>query len=1103
MLALYPSNKLEHLSYLLATLLEQQPSQVFEPQTILVESPGMQHWLNMALARERGVAMNLHYPLPVRFMWDTARRILGEERVPRQSPYRREVLVWRIDGIIQSDTFCEQQLAEPVCRYWQDKGDENQASLQRLQFSTALADVYEQYLLYRPEWIFAWENHELVTDNRSDEAWQAFIWRELVKQNPDHPAKLHAETIARLSSATNAHLLPENIVVFAINTMAPQLVDFLDALSHHTHIHLFHLNPSVNYWGDVKSNKEQAKLLRTEGLSQWQNANQENPFLGNLGQQGRDLFNLLTPLSSYEIAAFDVEPPGEADNDVQLLHALQQDILHARAAEGHFTPQSDDNSVTVVSAHTPLREVEALHDHLLRLLEANHEEGLKPADIVVMCPAIENYAPFIDAVFQRVGAPKEDANETVRIPCSIADRAPLDAEPVIAAFMELLNLPDSRFEVSRIIDYLRLPPVQRKFGISEGDLDIISHWLEQAHVHWGRDKGHKAALIGQSVSETYTWAWGLKRLLLGMVLTDTPQINDGILTVPEVEGQHTVLLGRLMQLLEQLSTFASSLDEKRTATQWHQFLDEMRQGCFEPSQEDQGSWEAIARATADLVIHCEQAGYEHQLTLAQVRGILVRIFSTPDAANHFMTGQVTFCSMMPMRSIPFKVVCILGLNDGEFPRQSSPISLDLMAVSTRKQGDRSRRLEDRYLFLEALISARHYLYLSYQGNRSKDNKPRQPSLVLSELLDVLSASYGVKEPLVRTLPLHPFSPENYWGDWVGFDPGWFRLAKGLLHQETASSPLLSPVSADSKSGVLKVDALARAFDHPLKTFANEKLSVYLEQNQPVLSDAEPFGDNALLRYKVLKEFAGSNLQGADPSIIEQHFMLSGDLPDTPLTPQLLDTWSQGARALTDKFGTHMAKPHTISVDCNGLILEAQAWQGAEGLQLMLYGGDNNKQHLMQYLTLLCFNANGNALPLDTYFLKWTKGQFNVHCRHYEPFPTDVAQHLLMEICKLYQSFLTAPVPAFIDLTVSLLEAFAKWQKSHDDGLMFSQWLLSEDGQARWQSCLASSYMKIGLNEDAYVRWFFPNGLDVSHFPSQPLCHVFEPLLLNKKDKKLK
>ncbi|MEG3768467.1 hypothetical protein, partial [Alteromonas sp. 14N.309.X.WAT.G.H12] len=208
-------------------------------------------------------------------------------------------------------------------------------------------------------------------------------------------------------------------------------------------------------------------------------------------------------------------------------------------------------------------------------------------------------------------------------------------------------------------------------------------------------------------------------------------------------------------------------------------------------------------------------------------------------------------------------------------------------------------------------------------------------------------------------------------------------------------------------------------------------------------------------------------------------------------------------ALTDQFGTHVAAPHNVRVNCHDITLEAQAWQGTSGLQLMLYGSDSNKQRLVQYLTLLCFNANDNFLPLDTYFLAWAKGKYTVRYRHIDPFPQDVAQQLLDDICQLYQSMLSAPVPAFIDLTLALLDGFEKWQKNHDDGMSFSYWLTSEDGASCWQNALKGGYMTASLNDDPYVRWFFPTGLAMSDFPAQPLANVFTPLYLNRKDKKVK
>ncbi len=1113
MLALYPSNKLEHLSYLLSSLLKHQgisdgPVSLFRPQTILVESPGMQHWLNMALAEEHTVAMNLSFPLPVRFMWDTARQILGEHRVPKQSAYRREVLVWRIDAIIRSDAFSASAEAKTVNRYWRDIDNEDEASLQRLQLATALADVYEQYLLFRPQWLFAWENGESAETGSDDEAWQASIWRMLVAEEADHPARLHADAVEALCNGEAVNTLPDNIIVFAINTMAPQLIQFLDALGRHIDIHVFHLNPSVNYWGDVKSNKEQARLLREEGLTQWQESRQDNPLLGNLGQQGRDLFNLLTPLESYEVSAFELDAPGEGDAQQSLLHALQQDIFNAIAPDGGFQYDTADTSVSVCSAHTTLREVEALHDYLLGLMQAGDDTSdvLKPSDVVVMCPAIEEYAPFIEAVFHRVGAPESHDQAPPRIPCSIADRAPLDAEPMIAAFMQLLSLPDSRFEVSQIIDYLRLEPVQRKFRLNGDDIELMSQWLHQAHVHWGRDKTHKSRLLNAEVSETFSWAWGLKRLLLGMTMADSPQFVNDLLTVPEVEGQYSVLLGKLIQLLEQLQGFAQELAHPRTAQEWHQYLEEMKQTCFEVSNDDLYSWEALSRATADLVTHCEQAGFEDTLTLLQIRTVLVKKFTTPDAANHFLTGQVTFCSMLPMRSIPFKTVCILGLNDGEFPRQSNPLSIDLMSRGPRKQGDRSRRLEDRYLFLEALISARDYLYLSYQGRRGKDNTERQPSLVLAELLALLEQGYGFTPQNIKQLPLHPFSPANFTGESPGFESGWFRLASALQNKQALTLGAFSATATPERTDNLSVDELARAFDNPLKTFANKRLGVYLEESSPLLNDEEPFEENSLLRFNSIRAFVEADFKQQDKTEIARVLQHSGDFPDTPLTPGLLDDWQQEASALFQSLGLHVVEQNVMQVESQQHIIEARAWQGGDGLQMLHYGSQNTKRSVEQYLTLLCFNANGNALPLNVHFIKREKGEAKIYKQVYQPVPAELAKRRLDMMMSAYLKILQSPVPDFADIGAGLAQKYTggpsgRQCKIPDIG--FDEWLMSARGVMAWDAVLDNgSEFRKSISEDPYSRWFFPLGIQ------QPQCDLglvldfYVPLRLGSKGEAL-
>ncbi len=789
MLALYPSNKLEHLSFLLTTLLRQQPMGVFTPETILVESPGMQHWVSMQLATEHGVAMNIDYPLPVRFMWNTARTVLGQDKVPKQSPYRREVLTWRIDNILQDGSLMSAEAFEQVNRYWQNAGSEQEQGLQRLQLATALADVYEQYLLYRPDWLFKWEaNERAVFDDM--EIWQSEIWRILVKEQPLHPARLHQMTLDALEAGhlpnDPANKLPTRVIVFAINTMAPQLIAFFDALAQHIDIHIFHLNPSVNYWGEAKSSSEQAKLLRLEGLKKWMEEDQSNPLLGNLGKQGRELFNLLTELDTFEISAFDSPDFEEASNSGEnvhrygLLEYIHNDILQAAQPKPltHDLREKDD-SVTIMCTHSALREVQVLHDHLLHWL--SQDKTRTPSDILVMCPAIENYAPFVDAVFHRIGTKALAGRGQVRLPCTIADRSPMDAEPLIAAFMALLQLPDSRFGVSDIMDYLQLDSVQKRFSVSQDDIEQMVVWLKQAHIHWGLNSAHKTAVSeGVDLDDTYSWWWGIRRLLMGMLAPDSEVIVSDLLTIPDVEGQSALTLGKLIDVVALLGEFAQVLTAPRTAAQWSKALISLRDACFMPIKEQQQSWDLIAKVAADLAARCEEAGYEHELTLRQVRDLLLNRFSSPDAGNHFMTGQVTVCSMLPMRSIPFKKVCILGLNDSEFPRKSSPLGLDLMAGAGRQIGDRSRRLEDRYLFLEAIISTRDSLYLSYQGNDVTNNSERQPSLVLAEFMDMLENSYALElSKYSVNAPLHPFSEEGFTGTLPSYETGWLRLADAL------------------------------------------------------------------------------------------------------------------------------------------------------------------------------------------------------------------------------------------------------------------------------------------------------------------------------------
>ncbi len=961
---------MESLLALLDKIQQISPLPFFSKETIIVQNAGMQHWLNMSLAEQRGISMNIDYALPAQFLWKLIRSLASDEIVPEQSPYSREVLTWRIYHLLASDKVLQHEAFVQVNQYWQGgKATENsivasneQALLKRYQLAQQLADLYEQYLIFRPDWIDSWSQgivdqpldgieHQ---DGEQGARWQGLLWQMLTEHLPYNPKELIANAIDNM--ATKKALIPERISFFGINAMAPIWLEFIAKLSEHTQIHFFHLNPCYNYWGDIQSEKQAFKTLEkwTQGFTgdsvesgdfNDQNLVVGNPLLANLGQQGREFLALLQEHSTIDIEAFDTiseqSPPQTLLTQIQqdiltLTDAREQAKLNAEQGESQHSHQesnkannqgfSQDESILVSSCHSALREVQGLHDWLLH--QFNQDKNLTPKDVIVMCPQIEHYAPYVDAVFTRGW---QDLDDNIPpLPCSIADRISKDAEPIIAAFLDILQLPDSRFKVGELVALLRLPAMAGKFNLSEEEVDKISVWLEQASIHWGLDQAHKEQILKtKPLSNSFTWQQGLSRLLRGFAFGDASVIYQQQLLLPTVEGSDGELLGKLMLIIEHLQYFSQQLATARTANQWQEFLFSLLDELFLMAGER--SFEDISTAIKQLSEYCFDAKFSDQIPLIIVRDFLNNHFSQPDPGRQFMIGQVTFCSMVPMRSIPFKVVAILGLNDGEFPRQRQALGFDLLANAKARLGDRSRRGDDRYLFLEAIISARQALYLSYQGRNIKNNTERQPSIVLKEFCEYLHLAYGWQAKaeqnssqqqghqksedlpsklVLRQLPMQAFSLHNYTGRFPSFDQKWLALNP---YQQTAQEQvnkvdhgplLIKHTNTDSEhkksdqqvSDSISLDAadLVVFYQHPAKAFAKQQLKLNFTHYETELADVEPFLVNSLesylLRQALLNAYLGSDNSEQACAQVLTTANLSGKFPDLPTTSEVFSGW---------------------------------------------------------------------------------------------------------------------------------------------------------------------------------------------------------------------
>ncbi|MGB1262567.1 MAG: exodeoxyribonuclease V subunit gamma [Cognaticolwellia sp.] len=1020
MFYLYPANKMENLLVLLDKIQQLSPLPVFAQDTVIVQNAGMQHWLNMSLAEQRGISMNMRYALPSQFLWQLIRGLASDEDVPEQSPYSREVLAWRIDTLLASKEIVDDDAFSVANEYWQETKQTNgenyseTAQLKRYQLACQLADLYEQYLIFRPEWIHAWHQGEFIaydqlpqsstlaqgTENIGSEnldlnqsqgnaIWQGKLWHLLVSEQAYDPQELVALAIKNLADTDKlkAQALPKRISFFGINAMAPLWLEFINALSAQIDVHFFHLNPCYAYWGDVVTEKNaiEAWLKGTDfsfdeqtdvggdAKTELADINQQvgNPLLANLGQQGREFMALLYQYSTINIDVFESavkdlaehEPAStRLDANTHVLACVQQDILalsdarHREPNEHQHQQAKVDGSISITSAHSALREVQGLHDWLLH--QFNQDKSLTPKDVLVMCPQVEQYAPYVNAVFTRGW--QDIADEVPPLPCSIADRISKDAEPLVAAFSQLLTLPDSRFQVSSIIALLRLPAMQARFAINLDDIEKISHWLEISSVHWGLDQQHKQQVLAQTqtsdineqgepqaraelstASNSFTWQQGLSRLMRGFAFGDDSAIYQSQLLLPTIEGSDSELLGKLMLIIEQLQLSAVSMAKARTATQWQSFLFDLLQQLFD-DETDHGL-NIVRSAIESLVEYCQHGEYHSAISLAVVRDFLNSHFSQPDPGRQFMVGQVTFCSMLPMRSIPFKIIAVLGLNDGEFPRQRQPLSFDLMTTTPAQLGDRSRRGDDRYLFLEAIISARQALYLSYQGKNIKNNKDRQPSLVLKELMEYLARGYGWKllglnaeenaecnvegeqlQSHIRQLPMQAFSEQNYLGEFASFDANWLNLRRAKTSSNNNDDVITSTVESQShEHSSLSASELIRFYQHPSRYYAQHALYLYLDSSDTLIKDVEPFVpnhlDSYLLRQELLDYYLAPEQSKQNCQQILTSAKLSGNLPDLPSTDELIQGWQQDSEDFSRFILSELAQNDALTItpiDCH-------------------------------------------------------------------------------------------------------------------------------------------------------------------------------------------
>lgn len=854
---IHTSNRLEVLADLLCQVVADPLPSPLEPETIVVRSRGMERWLSMRLAERHGVWANGRFPFPNLLLWDAFKAVLPD--LPRTDPYDPEVLVWKVMKALPVQL--ERPGFEPLKQYLA----QDEEGLKRFQLARRVANAFDQYTVFRPDLVTGWEQG-LAQD---EDAWQAELWRSLSRDGgPVHKAAIRHAFLAEAGDVgTDRYPLPRRLSIFGIPALPGLHLDVFQALSRQSDVHVFLVDPCREYWLDLLSEKSAARYTHQaeeKGVEARElHLETGHPLLTSNGRLGRDFLARTLEIPDAECDDNFIEP-GE-DN---LLHCLQSDILHIRERGdkgNRLRLAVGDGSIQVHSCHGPMREIEVLHDQILDLFE--NLPGLEPRDILVMTPDIESYAPYVSAVF---GGQEPDR----RIPYGIADRSARGISPIADTFLRLLGMQEGRFSAPDVLDLLEVPAVRRRFGLDPGDLEKIRNWVSAVRIRWGRDADDRARNQLPAFGDN-SWRAGLDRLMLGYALPGGGnRLFEGILPFDHVEGDEARILGALVEFTELLFTRIDALGEKRPLEQWAVDLRDLVSALFQPDEETEWEFAALGGVLDGLRTRQEASGFDEEVGLGVVRAWLRDQLDNSPMSAGFMTGGVTFSAMVPMRSIPFRVIALVGMNDGAFPRQSRPIGFDLMARNPAP-GDPSRRNEDRYLFLEALLSARDILYLSYVGQSIQDNSESPPSVLICELLDTLSRGFlppagdDVLDHVVTRHRLQAFNSAYFSGQGglFSYSAEDFRAVQASRKGRKAPSALvagaLPPMPEETTD--IPVHELVAFLANPSRHFLTRRLEVRLGDMPASIEERESFSLEGLDRYELGQDLVRWRLEGREPS----------------------------------------------------------------------------------------------------------------------------------------------------------------------------------------------------------------------------------------------
>ncbi len=985
MLNYYYGTELTGLADELIERLNAEPLQnPLSPEIFVVQNHGIGQWLSLYIAGKEGVAANQKFEFPSERIWKLIRML--DDSIPETLPSDRVPMTWSLMEMLREEKVLS---SFNELRQYISKGEAGNEEARRWKLCTKIADVFDQYLIYRPDMILKWERKP-GEGGSSTERWQSRLWNRLIEYweqfhagDKLHRARMQQTLLDRIrEGAVDEGKLPERLTVFGISSMPPVFVEILGGIARWTKVDFYQLcvDPEVREASDF-----------------------DNPLLASLAGEPTKFRTLFHKLDTVNYIGVEREVGGRGSTLLDQLHLhLKQD----RVPDNDKKKAQIDDSIRVHSCHSPMREVEVLYDQLLDILEDN--PGINPEDILVMTPDIDTYAPIIEAVF---GMPDEGQP---KIPFGIADLDIKKDKQAIRTYLKVLELCESRFKLTDVLDLLDMRPVQQTFGIEDEDLGRIERWVDENRIRWGIDETFKKEL-GLPGNENFTWKAGLSRILLGYAMApDEEHLYGDMYPFGDIEtSDDAELAGKLSHFLNALFHLQNAVDKAKAPSRWTQILHKAVDQ-FLPAESELFWEKSKIRSTIRQVGEKSSlGGFSRAIPFRIVRLWVKEQLEGGKTGGGQMGRGVIFSSLTPMRTIPFKVIGLIGMNEDAFPRSKIPVEFDLMNLHPRK-GDPNRAEEDRYLFLETLLAAGSHLYFSYVGRGNRQDMTYPPSTVLSEFLDYLRQYHGAEEGSITTgHRLQAFSPAYYTTEELfsyskSSQDTALELGRGHSQKFWEQLP-----EADPSWKQITVDELVSFFQHPAKYTLRNRLGIYLDEEKVLTDDREPFELEKLDQYLVKQELLDRYLDGRPLEPFQKILKARDMLPQGWSGDRAFDSSAEDTRQFGDRIKMQLDQQQMadleVDVEVAGFRITGKLSRiYADARMEYRFGKGRPKYKIQFWIRHLLFQlAKEKSHPGESILFCWDK-----NLKKYVLNPVEDARSILEQLVGWYWEGLAKPLPFY-------------------------------------------------------------------------------------------